>query len=99
MTIAFLFILLFALIFFGMPIAISLGLASITTILLFSHDSLGSIALKFFCKFASNFWSIFLSIFEMSNFVIASSTFALNLLISILRILLNSFKIALMSLF
>jgi C4-dicarboxylate transporter, DctM subunit len=48
MTIAFLFIALFTLLLIGVPIAISLGLSSVLTIMLFSHDSLASIALKFF---------------------------------------------------
>ena len=45
MTIAFLFVTLFLLLLIGAPIAIALGLSSVTTILLFSHDSLASLAL------------------------------------------------------
>jgi len=48
MTIAFLFASLFGLIFIGTPIAISLGLASVSTIVLFSGDDLGSLATKLF---------------------------------------------------
>jgi C4-dicarboxylate transporter DctM subunit len=48
MTTAFLFVSLFAFMFLGMPIAISLGLASVLTILFFADDSLASLALKFF---------------------------------------------------
>ncbi len=48
MTIAFLFITLFALLLIGTPIAISLGLASVSTILFFSGDDLGSLAVKLF---------------------------------------------------
>src|SRR5262245_27622803 len=48
MTTVFLFVVLFALIFLGMPIAIALGLSSVLTILLFAPDSLASLALKFF---------------------------------------------------
>jgi C4-dicarboxylate transporter DctM subunit len=48
MTIAFLFVTLFALLLIGAPIAIALGLSSVATILLFSNDSLGSLALKLF---------------------------------------------------
>jgi C4-dicarboxylate transporter, DctM subunit len=47
MTTAFLFISLFVFLLLGMPIAISLGLASVLTILLFASDSLASLALKF----------------------------------------------------
>jgi len=46
--IAYLFITLFLLMFIGTPIAISLGLASVTTILFFSADDLGSLAGKLF---------------------------------------------------
>jgi len=48
MTIAFLFITLFVLLMIGTPIAISLGLASLSTILFFSGDDLGSLAAKLF---------------------------------------------------
>jgi len=47
-TIAFLFISLFVLMFIGVPIAVSLGLSSALTILLFSQDSLQSLAIKLF---------------------------------------------------
>ena len=46
--IAYLFISLFFLMFIGTPIAIALGLSSVTTILFFSGDDLGSLAGKFF---------------------------------------------------
>ncbi len=46
MTTAALFIILLLCLLTGMPIAFALGLSSVTTILLFSHDSLASIALK-----------------------------------------------------
>ncbi len=48
MTTAALFILLFVCMVIGIPVAISLGLASVVTILLFSDDSLASLALKLF---------------------------------------------------
>lgn len=48
MTTAFLFVTLLALMLIGVPIAMSLGLASVLTILLFADDSLASLALKFF---------------------------------------------------
>ena len=43
-----LFAMVLGLLFLGVPIAISLGLASLTAIILFSNDSLASIALKFY---------------------------------------------------
>lgn len=48
MTTAFLFTTLFALMLIGVPIAISLGLSAIVTILLFGSDSLASLTIKFF---------------------------------------------------
>ncbi|MCC9625823.1 TRAP transporter large permease subunit [Thalassospira sp. MA62] len=48
MTIAFLFILLFGLMALGAPIAISLGVSSLSTILLFGDDSLATLAEKLF---------------------------------------------------
>ena len=48
MTIAFLFILLFGLMALGAPIAISLGVSSLATILMFGDDSLATLAEKLF---------------------------------------------------
>lgn len=48
MNTVFLFAALFAMLGLGMPIAMSLGLSSILTILLFQNDSLASLSLKFF---------------------------------------------------
>ncbi|HTN30299.1 MAG TPA: C4-dicarboxylate TRAP transporter large permease protein DctM [Pseudomonas sp.] len=48
MSILFLFALLFALMFIGVPIAISLGLAGSMTIMFFSNDSVRSLAIKLF---------------------------------------------------
>ncbi|GBL53002.1 C4-dicarboxylate transporter, DctM subunit [Pseudomonas citronellolis] len=48
MTVLVLFILLFALMFIGVPIAISLGLAGSLTLMLFSQDSVRSLAIKLF---------------------------------------------------
>jgi C4-dicarboxylate transporter, DctM subunit len=47
-TIAALFVLLFAFMLIGMPIAVALGLSSLLTILFFGHDSLASLSLKLF---------------------------------------------------
>ncbi|WP_434776500.1 TRAP transporter large permease [Pseudomonas oryzihabitans] len=48
MTITFLFLALFVLMFIGIPVAISLGLSGALTILLFSNDSVRSLAIKLF---------------------------------------------------
>lgn len=48
MTILVLFVLLFVFMFIGVPIAISLGLSGAITIMLFSQDSVSSLAIKLF---------------------------------------------------
>ncbi|MFB8830712.1 C4-dicarboxylate TRAP transporter large permease protein DctM [Azotobacter sp. CWF10] len=48
MTILFLFLVLFVLMFIGVPIAIALGLSGSLTIMLFSPDSVRSLAIKLF---------------------------------------------------
>jgi len=48
MTVVWLFAMLIAFMLVGVPIAVSLGLASLLTILLFAHDSLASLALKLY---------------------------------------------------
>ena len=48
MTIAALFLLLFAFMGFGMPVAVALGLSSILTIMVFAQDSMASLSLKLF---------------------------------------------------
>ncbi|KHL69231.1 C4-dicarboxylate transporter [Pseudomonas flexibilis] len=48
MSILFLFVMLFALMFIGVPIAVSLGLAGSLTIMIFSEDSVRSLAIKLF---------------------------------------------------
>ncbi|MGB3447299.1 MAG: TRAP transporter large permease subunit [Xanthobacteraceae bacterium] len=48
MTTAFLFVVLFGLLALGTPVAVSLGLSSLLTILFFAQDSLASLVLKFF---------------------------------------------------
>jgi C4-dicarboxylate transporter DctM subunit len=47
-TTVFLFVLLFACMLLGMPIAVALGLSSVLTILLFGQDSLASLSLKLY---------------------------------------------------
>lgn len=47
MTTAFLFIALFGCMLIGLPVAISLGIASVSTLLLFSDDTLASLIAKF----------------------------------------------------
>jgi C4-dicarboxylate transporter DctM subunit len=51
MNTVFLFVSLLSMLAIGLPVAMSLGLASVLTILFFEHDSLASLALKFFQTF------------------------------------------------
>lgn len=67
MTTAVLFSLLFLLLATGMPIAIGLGLASISTILLFSPDSLASIALKLFESLSEHYTLLAIPFFILSS--------------------------------
>ena len=67
MTTATLFILLFLCMFLGMPIAVALGLSSIATILLFSNDSLASIALKLFEALSEHYTLLAIPFFILSS--------------------------------
>jgi C4-dicarboxylate transporter, DctM subunit len=51
MNTVFLFVSLLSMLAIGLPVAMSLGLASVLTILFFEHDSMASLALKFFQTF------------------------------------------------
>lgn len=67
MTTTALFVLLFLCLLSGMPIAIALGLSSITTILLFSSDSLASIALKLFEAESEHYTLLAIPFFILSS--------------------------------
>ncbi len=67
MTTAALFLLLFFCIATGMPIAIALGLSSITTILFFSNDSLASIALKLLESVSEHYTLLAIPFFILSS--------------------------------
>ncbi|MBS0245664.1 MAG: TRAP transporter large permease [Proteobacteria bacterium] len=51
MNVVFLFVSLLAMLGFGLPVAMALGLSSILTILFFENDSIASLTLKFFQTF------------------------------------------------
>jgi len=53
--------------FMGMPIAIALGLSSVTTILMFSNDSLASIALKLFEATSEHYTLLAIPFFILSS--------------------------------
>jgi C4-dicarboxylate transporter DctM subunit len=67
MTTAALFILLFGCMMLGMPIALALGLSSIGTILMFSGDSLASIALKLFEALSEHYTLLAIPFFILSS--------------------------------
>ncbi len=67
MTTAALFILLFGCMMLGMPIALALGLSSIGTILMFSGDSLASIALKLFESLSEHYTLLAIPFFILSS--------------------------------
>jgi len=67
MTIATLFFLLFGSMIIGMPIAIALGFSSVTTILLFSDDSVASMALKLFEALSEHYTLLAIPFFILSS--------------------------------
>lgn len=67
MTSAALFILLFFCMFIGMPIALSLGLSSVVTIMLFSSDSLATIALKMMANVSEHYTLLAIPFFILSS--------------------------------
>ena len=67
MTTVCLFALLFGCMLIGMPIALSLGLSSIATILMFSNDSLASIALKLFASLSEHYTLLAIPFFILSS--------------------------------
>ena len=67
MTIATLFVILLGCLLLGMPVAISLGLSSVVTILFFSNDSLGSISLKLFENVSEHYTLLAIPFFILSS--------------------------------
>ncbi len=80
MTIAVLFIMLFGCIFIGMPIAIALGLSSVTTILLFSNDSLASVALKLYESTTEHYTLLAIPFFIVSSAFLSTGGVAKRLI-------------------
>ncbi|MEH6577001.1 MAG: TRAP transporter large permease subunit [Amphritea sp.] len=80
MTTAALFILLFACMFMGMPIAIALGLSSVATILMFSNDSLASISLKLFEATSEHYTLLAIPFFILSSAFLSTGGVAKRLI-------------------
>ena len=67
MTIAALFTILLLCLLTGMPIAFALGLSSVTTIMIFSNDSVASIALKLFAAESEHYTLLAIPFFILSS--------------------------------
>ncbi len=67
MTTAFLFLLLLITMLLGVPVAISLGFSSALTIMIFSQDSLASVALKFFEAVSAHYTLLAIPFFILSS--------------------------------
>jgi len=79
-TTAALFVILFACMFMGMPIAIALGFSSISTILLFSNDSVASIALKLFESVSEHYTLLAIPFFILSSAFLSTGGVARRLI-------------------
>ncbi|MCB1877860.1 MAG: TRAP transporter large permease subunit, partial [Chromatiales bacterium] len=71
---------LFGFIFMGMPISVALGLSSIVTILLFSDDSLASIALKLFEALSEHYTLLAIPFFILSSAFLSTGGVARRLI-------------------
>jgi len=80
MTTAALFIILFICMFMGVPVAISLGLASVATILFFSDDSLASVALKLFEALSEHYTLLAIPFFILSSAFLSTGGVARRLI-------------------
>jgi C4-dicarboxylate transporter, DctM subunit len=80
MTIAALFILLFGCMFLGMPVAIALGFSSVATILMFSGDSLASIALKMIENISEHYTLLAIPFFILSSVFLSTGGVARRLI-------------------
>ncbi|OMH28111.1 TRAP transporter large permease [Motiliproteus sp. MSK22-1] len=80
MATATLFIVLFGCMFMGMPIAIALGLSSVSTILLFSNDSLASISLKLFEATSEHYTLLAIPFFILSSSFLSTGGVAKRLI-------------------
>ena len=81
MATATLFIVLLVCMLIGMPIAIALGLSSITTILLFSSDSLASVALKLFEATSEHYTLLAIPFFILSSAFLSTGGVARRLIV------------------
>ena len=89
MTTIALFAILFLCLAMGLPISLSLGFSSITTILLFSNDSLASIALKYFATLSEHYTLLAIPFFILSSVFLTTGGVANR----IIRFVITSYSI------
>ena len=80
MTALALFACLFILMFIGVPVAISLGLSSLITILFFTNDSLASVALKMFEAVSEHYTLLAIPFFILSSSFLSTGGVARRLI-------------------
>ena len=80
MTTTALFLLLFGCLLLGMPIAVALGFSSIVTILLFSGDSMASVALKLFEALSEHYTLLAIPFFILSSAFLSTGGVAKRLI-------------------
>lgn len=80
MTALALFACLFILMFIGVPVAISLGLSSLLTILFFTNDSLASVALKMFESVSEHYTLLAIPFFILSSSFLSTGGVARRLI-------------------
>ena len=80
MTTVTLFVILFGCMMIGMPISMALGLSSVVTILLFSNDSLASIALKMFENVSEHYTLLAIPFFILSSAFLSTGGVAKRLI-------------------
>lgn len=80
MTTASLFLMLFGFMIIGMPISLALGLSSVMTILLFSDDTLGSIAVKLFANMSEHYTLLAIPFFILSSAFLSTGGVAQRLI-------------------
>ncbi|MDO6748947.1 TRAP transporter large permease subunit, partial [Gilvimarinus sp. 1_MG-2023] len=75
-----LFLLLFVGMALGLPIAVALGFSSMTAILLFTNDSMASIALKLFEAVSEHYTLLAIPLFILSSSFLSSGGVARRLI-------------------
>lgn len=67
MTTAFLFIVLFACMLMGMPVAVALGFSAVTTMLIFTNDSVASLSQQFYSAVSTHYTLLAIPFFILSS--------------------------------